>query len=72
MRRKPLHKQLILIYRKKLSYPLLCASHALREKHRLKVFENRLLRIPGPKRETPTRRWRSVQLGTSQVELFTK
>jgi hypothetical protein len=30
----------------------------LREEHRLRVFENRVLRIFGPKRDEVTRDWR--------------
>jgi len=36
-------------------------SHTLREKHRLKVFENRMLRkILGPKRHKVTGEWRRL------------
>jgi hypothetical protein len=37
-------------------------SHTLREEHRWRVFENRVLRrIFGPKRDKVTREWRKVQ-----------
>jgi hypothetical protein len=36
-------------------------SLTLREEHRLRVFENRVLRIFGPKRDEVTREWRKVQ-----------
>jgi hypothetical protein len=36
-------------------------SHTLREKHRLRVFENRVLRrIFGPKRDEVTDEWRKL------------
>jgi hypothetical protein len=34
---------------------------ALREVHRLRVFENRVLRIFGPKRDEMTGKWRKLQ-----------
>ena len=35
-------------------------SFTLREEHRLRVFENRVLRIFGPKRDEVTREWRQL------------
>jgi hypothetical protein len=35
----------------------------LREEHRLRVFENRLLRIFGPKRDEVTGEWRKLHSG---------
>ena len=35
-------------------------SLILREKHRLRVFENRVLRIFGPKRDGVTGEWRKL------------
>ena len=32
----------------------------MREEHRLRVFENRVLRIFGPKRDEVTREWRKL------------
>jgi hypothetical protein len=39
-------------------------SQTLREEHRLRVFENRVLRrIFGPKRDEVTRKWRKLHSG---------
>jgi hypothetical protein len=35
-------------------------SLTLREEHKLRVFENRVLRIFGPKRDEVTRSWRKL------------
>ena len=35
-------------------------SHTLREERRLRVFENRVLRIFGPKRDEVTGKWRKL------------
>jgi hypothetical protein len=35
-------------------------SLTLRQGHRLRVFENRVLRIFGPKRDEPTKGWRKL------------
>jgi hypothetical protein len=43
-------------------------SLTLREKHRLRVFENRVLRrIFGPKRDKVTREWRSLHSGELHI-----
>jgi hypothetical protein len=48
-------------------------SLTLREEHRLRVFENRVLRrIFGPKREEVTGEWRKLQKGASYCILLPK
>jgi len=41
----------------------------LREEHRLRVFENLVLRIFGPKRDEVTREWR--KLHNEELKIFT-
>jgi hypothetical protein len=50
--------------------PVLLFGHGswslpLREEHSLRVFENRVLRIFGPKRDEVTGEWRKPQWGAS-------
>jgi hypothetical protein len=57
-------KVTIPVYRTIISSVVLCKtpSLTLREEHRLRVFENRVLRrIFGPKRDKVTREWRKLR-----------